>query len=290
MLYQVRQSTSFSYASPVSNAHHALRMKPITGFEQSLVSFDLEITPEPIETSERRDFYGNDMTLITIEDPHDRMMVTARAEVEVERDRVFDELAPGWEQVQDEVVTSCDASSLAPAHFLFFSRKAQSDPTITLYAAESFKPGRSIVEAASDLTMRIHADFDYVPGATDVSTRSSDAFIDRKGVCQDFAHIMISGMRGMGLPAAYVSGYLRTVPPEGEQRLEGADATHAWIAVWCGEEMGWRGFDPTNAIVAGSDHVILAMGRDYDDVSPIDGVFIGIGDHTMSVSVDVVPL
>lgn len=290
MIYEITQTTTFSYAQPVTNAHHALRMTPLNGFRQEVLDFHLSIDPKPLAQESLKDFYGNTLTLIEYSTPHQEMSVTASARVRVERDGVLSELAPEWRDVRDQVHLSTAHQGLAPSHFTFFSRRVNYNDSITSYAAESFSDSRSIVEATGDLTMRIHNDFDYVPGATDVSTPPSTAFADRRGVCQDFAHIMISGLRGLGLPAAYVSGYLRTVPPEGEARLAGSDATHAWVAVWCGPELGWRGFDPTNAIFAGSDHVILAMGRDYADVSPIDGVFVGSGDHYLSVAVDVVPV
>lgn len=290
MIYQITQKSAFSYHAPVTNAHHALRMTPLAKFHQDLLEFDLRIDPEPILRDTVCDFYGNTLTVIEYSTPHQEMTVTASARVRVERDEVLTKLAPPWWEVRDQASVSKDYTGLAPAHFVFFSRRVQSNATITDYAAESFAAHATIVDAAADLTMRIHADFDYAPGATDVSTAPGEAFKDRQGVCQDFAHIMISGLRGLGLPAAYVSGYLRTVPPEGEERLAGADATHAWVAVWCGPELGWRGFDPTNAVPAGSDHVILAIGRDYADVSPIDGVFVGSGAHSLDVAVDVIPV
>jgi transglutaminase-like putative cysteine protease len=145
------------------------------------------------------------------------------------------------------------------------------------------------VAAVAELNNRIHADFRYDPGATEVSTPVAQAFEARHGVCQDFSQIMIVGLRGLGLPASYVSGYLRTIPPPGQPRLEGADATHAWIAVWCGSALGWIGFDPTNAMLAGDDHLVLAVGRDYADVAPIDGVILASGGQTLKVEVDVIP-
>ncbi|MDP3544840.1 MAG: transglutaminase family protein, partial [Phreatobacter sp.] len=143
---------------------------------------------------------------------------------------------------------------------------------------------------ALDLACRIQADFDYAPGETDTSTPAAKAFAMRKGVCQDFTHIMISGLRGLGLPAAYVSGFLRTIPPAGKERLEGADATHAWVSVWCGAALGWWGFDPTNGLIVGEDHIVLAIGRDFVDVAPNGGVVIASGDHDIAVAVDVKPL
>ena len=154
---------------------------------------------------------------------------------------------------------------------------------------ESFPPGRPILAGAVEVMKRIKADFTYELGATTVTTTPSMSFALRRGVCQDFAHIMISGLRGLGLPAAYVSGYLRTVPRSGAARLEGADAMHAWVMVWCGDA-GWWGLDPTNALIASDDHVVLAVGRDYADVAPIGGVMLGSGQQRLNTAVDVIPV
>jgi len=156
------------------------------------------------------------------------------------------------------------------------------------YAAGSFPAGTGIVAGAADLMRRIHQEFRYDPKATVISTPLREVFDKRHGVCQDFAHVMIAGLRGLGLPAAYVSGYLRTIPPEGEPRLQGADATHAWVSVWCGEALGWVGFDPTNDLLVGNDHIMLGMGRDFSDVSPVDGIIVGSPKQKLGVAVDVV--
>ena len=185
-----------------------------------------------------------------------------------------------------------DTSTLGPegpAAYLYPTRRTPNVAAISAYARASFPPGRPIMEAAADLMTRIRDDFTYDPEATDVSTPVLEAFEARHGVCQDFAHIMIVGLRGLGLPAAYVSGYLRTIPPPGQPRLQGADATHAWVSLWCGEGRGWIGFDPTNAILVENDHIILVMGRDYSDVAPIDGIILAPGIQTLTVEVDVVP-
>ena len=164
------------------------------------------------------------------------------------------------------------------------------DPEIRDYARASFPPGRPILAGALDLMRRIKDDFVYEIGATTVSTTPPMSFALRRGVCQDFAHIMISGLRGIGLPAAYVSGYLRTVPKSGAPGLQGADAMHAWVSVWCGAEAGWYGLDPTNAVLAGDDHVVVAIGRDYADVAPIDGVVFASGGQRIDDAVSVTPV
>jgi transglutaminase-like putative cysteine protease len=183
-----------------------------------------------------------------------------------------------------------DIGATSPAHFLFPSRQVSLDPEIADYARESFSPGRPVFAGAFDLMGRIKADFVYEIGATSVATTPSAAYKLRRGVCQDFAHVMIAGLRGIGVPAAYVSGYLRTVPKAGRARLEGADAMHAWVMVWCGTGAGWWGFDPTNAILVGDDHVTLAVGRDYSDIAPIAGIVFASGEQHLEVSVDVIPV
>ena len=198
--------------------------------------------------------------------------------------------APAWETVRDEVFAATDIGPQSPVHFLFASRMVSLDPEIRDYARQSFTPGRSIVEAALELNHRIKTDMTYEIGATTVTTTAPMSFALRRGVCQDFAHIMIAGLRGLGLPAAYVSGYLRTTRTPEQATLQGADAMHAWVMVWCGEALGWIGFDPTNDMIASDDHVVLAVGRDYSDVAPMDGVIVAAGGQRITVSVSVTPV
>jgi transglutaminase-like putative cysteine protease len=192
--------------------------------------------------------------------------------------------------VREEVFAASDIGPQSPVHFLFPSRMVSLDPEIRDYARASFTPGRSILEAALDLNHRIKTDMTYEIGATTVTTTAPMSFALRRGVCQDFAHIMISGLRGLGLPAAYVSGYLRTTRTPEQAALQGADAMHAWVQVWCGHDIGWIGFDPTNDMVASDDHVTLAVGRDYSDVAPMDGVIVAAGGQRITVSVSVTPV
>jgi transglutaminase-like putative cysteine protease len=199
------------------------------------------------------------------------------------------EQSPQWEAVRAETYASEDMSPASPVHFIYPSRQVSFDPGITAYARESFAPARPIRAGAEELMRRIKADFTYQPGATTVTTTPAAAFAQRSGVCQDFAHVMIAGLRGLGLPACYVSGFLRTVPRPGTVRLEGADAMHAWVMVWCGAA-GWWGLDPTNALIASEDHVTLAVGRDYADVAPIDGVVLASGEQRLTTAVDVIPI
>jgi len=172
---------------------------------------------------------------------------------------------------------------------IYPSRNVHIFEAATDYARTSFPPGRPIYEGAVDLNERIHEDFTFDSKATEVTTSPAEAFAAKRGVCQDFAQVMIAALRGLGLPALYVSGYIRTIPPPGKPRLQGADASHAWVRVWCGPSFGWLGLDPTNAIAEGDDHVVVARGRDYRDVPPVDGVIVSSGDHELDVEVDVIP-
>ncbi len=248
----------------------------------------VDIEPAPVQRREGHDFFGNRMTWIELDRSHDTLSVRVASRVAVKRD-IAPEATPPWEEVRDAAFASVDLSPNSPAHYLFPSRQVSLDPEIRAYAAESFAAGRPILEGTVDLMRRIKAEFVYEIGATTASTTPPMSFALRRGVCQDFAHIMISGMRGLGLPAAYVSGYLRTGQPSEKDKLQGAGAMHAWVLVGCGEKVGWRGFDPTNGVFAGDDHVVLAIGRDYADVAPIDGVIFASGGQRLEGSVSVTP-
>ncbi len=236
-----------------------------------------------------RDFFGNATRTLRFDEPHARLILRARSRVAVEPAPARLHFTP-WEAARDAAATSADLGPASPVHHLFASRYVPLLAGAAALARESFVPGRPAAQAALDLAARIHAEFAYDPSATDVSTPLARVLAGRRGVCQDFAHLMIAGLRGLGMPAAYVGGYLRTRPPPGRERLIGADATHAWVAVWCGPEEGWVGVDPTNAIPAGEDHVVLARGRDYGDVAPVSGVVMASSGHRLAVSVDVRPL
>jgi transglutaminase-like putative cysteine protease len=214
--------------------------------------------------------------------------VKLSARVAVDAERVPPE-SPSWENVREAAFATSDLGPLSPAHFLFPSRIVSLDPEIRDYVRQSFTPGRAVLEAAMELVGRMKADIVYEIGATTVTTTPPMSFALRRGVCQDYAHIMISGLRGIGLPAAYVSGYLRSAPRTDSTRLQGADAMHAWVLLWCGAAAGWIGLDPTNGILAGEDHVTLAIGRDYTDVAPMDGVILGSGGQRINVAVAVTP-
>ena len=290
-IYDIRQTTTYSYGSVVPYARHLARMTPVTRQGQRVLSAALSITPEPAERRDGGDFFGNRTVSFLLDDPHDRLEVIARSRVAVRpQPAVHPDSTPRTADIAMAARASRDPGPLSPAQFLFASRAVGLDEGITMWAARSFSPGRAFLEAAIELMQRIHDDFAYDPGATDAQTAPAAVFESRRGVCQDFAHVMIAALRGHGLPAAYVSGYLRTDPPAGQPRLVGADATHAWVQVWCGPQAGWVGLDPTNAIPAGSDHIVLAVGRDYADVAPLDGVIVASGVQALAVGVDVMPL
>jgi transglutaminase-like putative cysteine protease len=291
VIYDVRQTTACVYASPVAHAHHVLRLMPINRAGQRVHVAALQIGPEPQHQREGQDFFGNRLTWIDVEEPHRTLTVKLTARVSV--DALVEPApltTPAWEAVREEAFATRDIGPMSPAHFLFPSRMISLDPEIRDYARESFLPDRPVLDAAIELMKRLKSDIAYEIGATTVTTTPPMSFALRRGVCQDFAHIMISGLRGIGLPAVYVSGYLRSAPRTDATRLQGADAMHAWVLVWCGREAGWIGLDPTNAIIASDEHIVLALGRDYTDVAPMDGVIVGSGGQRIDVAVSVTPV
>ena len=290
MIYDVRHKTTYAYGAPVGFARCILRLTPRSSPWQTVLSNDIAITPKPSSIVERSGPFGERIRTVLVDQPHRALVIEARSRVDVHARRI-DAQAPSaaWETVRELALETDSLGPDGPASFLYATARTPSAPALTDYARQSFLAGRPVVQAAAELMTRIHADFRYDAKATDVSTPAQEAFEARRGVCQDFSHIMISGLRGLGLPAAYVSGYLRTLPPPGRPRLEGADATHAWVSVWCGPGRGWIGFDPTNAVFAEDDHIVLAIGRDYSDVAPIEGVILAPGRQKLKVEVDVIP-
>jgi transglutaminase-like putative cysteine protease len=290
MIYDVRQETVYHYASPVADARHVLRLGLGDRPSQRVFAGVLDVFPTPVERREGHDFFGNRVTWVALNQPHDQLTIRVAARVSVERPTAFDPAGTmAWEAVRTQAWAVTDLSPQSPAHFMFPSRQVSLDPEICHYADSSFWPERPCLEAAIDLMHRIKSEFVYDVGATSATTTPPMSFALRRGVCQDFSHIMISGLRSLGLPAAYVSGYLCTAVSPGRKRLAGADAMHAWVLIWCGMETGWVGLDPTNDMIAGNDHIELAIGRDYADVAPIDGVIVASGPQRLEVSVDVTP-
>ena len=291
MIYDIRHVTTYSYESPVGFARCTLRLEPCRGDGQQVLSHSIDIRPRPADRTTRVDFFGTQTESVLIEVQHRMLRIDSRSRVMVSRQapgRAAD--SPAWEWVREAAFVSTSLDAAAPIGYVFASPLVPIQPAVTGYAAASFAEAGGILAGAVDLMRRIRTDFKYDPKATVVSTPLKEVFEKRHGVCQDFAHVMIAGLRGLGLPAAYVSGYLRTSPPAGRPRLQGADATHAWVSVWCGEKMGWIGFDPTNDILVENNHIILAVGRDFSDVSPVDGVIVGPRRQKLAVAVDVLPV
>ena len=290
MIYDVRQTTSYTYETAVTRARHVLRLLPVARERQRVTAAMLDIDPDPMSRREAVDFFGNWTTMVELEEPHETLTVKLAARITVmPSPPARPEDTEPWENIRAQTYGTEDIGPASPVHFVYPSRQISLDPDIRDYTGKSFAPGRPILAGAEELMRRIKDDFIYEPGATTVRTTPSAAFKLRRGVCQDFAHIMIAGLRGLGLPAAYVSGFLRTVPRPGRQRLEGADAMHAWMMVWCGGA-GWWGLDPTNALIASEDHLVLAIGRDYADVAPVDGVVLSSGEQYLKTAVDVIPV
>ena len=290
MIYDIHHVTTYEYGSPVKYAHCALRLTPIDLPGQTVLETVMTIDPAPSQMTERLCFFGNRVTSLTIATEHSDLIVTVDTSIDVDRGPAprADGTA-SFEAVREEAFDSVSLDKDLPAHFLHPSRYAPRFAPAADYARASFTAGRPMLEGAIDLMRRIRADFKYDTKATVVSTPISEAFEKRRGVCQDFAHIMIAGLRGIGLPAAYVSGYIRTIPPPGKKRLQGADAMHAWVSVWCGGDAGWVDLDPTNSMLIGNDHIVLAKGRDYADISPVSGIILGAREQDVDVEVDVIP-
>lgn len=287
--YRILHTTTYAYSEPVSLCQNVVHLSPRPCSRQQSERSVLNITPDPAVMEERVDYFGNPVGYFTIQEPHRELTVAVMHRVSVQSEPPPEAAAtPQWELVRDRLLTDRDPVWLDALQFAFDSRFTGADVNLGAYAAKSFPPGRPILEAALDLTKRIHTDFVYDPRATTMSTPVAEVFASRRGVCQDFAHLQIACLRTLGLAVRYVSGYLSTVPPPGRPRLVGADASHAWISIFCGDA-GWVDLDPTNDQVIGDRHVLLAWGRDYDDVSPMKGVILGGGQHTIRVAVDVSP-
>jgi transglutaminase-like putative cysteine protease len=283
MRYRIRHETRYHYADPVSVSHHIVRLTPRQTATQIPFSSVITITPRPSGRSMHFDYFGNQVTAFNLLEPHEHFVVEAVSELTVNRPAPVDLTASvPWEQL-------CNTQNLEACQYVFDSRRAAARPELADYARESFPAKRPFLEAVRDLTARIYADFRFDTKATEVSTPVETFFEKRRGVCQDFSHLQIACLRSLGLPARYVSGYLRTLPPPGKPRLVGADASHAWCSVW-EPEAGWVDFDPTNNCIPSEDHITVAWGRDYSDVSPVYGVLLGGADHDLDVGVDVLPL
>ena len=290
MKYLITHRTIYHYSSDVALCHNEARLLPRETSWQQCHPSRLAIRPRPALSVERRDFFGNRVLYFVIQDIHQQLEVAVTTEVRVLGARPLAESGSSlpWEQARAALRETPAPEMIEARQFVLDSPFVAAAPTFREYAAPSFPPGRPLLEAMADLNRRIHEEFTYDPHFTTVATPLNQVLRERRGVCQDFAHLAIACLRALGLAARYVSGYLETLPPPGQPRLVGADASHAWLAMYV-PGAGWAEFDPTNDCIPGEKHITLAWGRDYGDVAPLNGVMTGGGSHTLDVSVDVAP-
>lgn len=304
MKYRIIHKTEYIYDEPASLCYNEARMQPRSlmhpMFEQ--ICLDMQITVEPpySDYRQRTDFFGNHVLYFTVPQSHEQMLITATSEVQVEP--VWDQgrtvpradllekdakSSPAWETVRDQLQNALAADTVEARQFVMNSPLVTVSPEVAGYAAPSFAGGRPILEATYDLMQRIFYEFDFVSGVTTIATPLAEVLEKRRGVCQDFAHLMVACLRAKGLAARYMSGYIETLPPPGEEKLVGADASHAWCAVFVPGQ-GWIDFDPTNNLIPKDQHIVLGWGRDFSDVTPLRGVFFSHGQHKLQVEVDVI--
>ena len=291
MMYRVKHVTTYRYGDPVLLAHHLAHLTPRQTPHQTCLRAQLRITPQPAEIDESGvDYYGNPTAFFGLRDPHGTLTVQVTSKVEVRaRELPAADRGEPWAGPRDPLAGLSGDTLIEVADFCFDSPFVAVSPDIRAYAEASFPAGRPLMGCLLDLNSRIRHEFAYDPAATTVATPLSEVLAQRRGVCQDFAHLFIACVRAMGLPARYVSGYLLTKPPPGKPKLRGSDASHAWVSVFL-PEIGWVDFDPTNNCLPNEEHVTLGWGRDFDDVSPLRGVVLGGGEHRLKVGVDVEPI
>lgn len=290
MIYDVSHRTIYRYSTPVAQSQHIVHMAPRPVDRQRIKGHTLLIEPAPTIRTEREDFYGNRVVMFDIEQDHKELVVHARSTIGVSAPKPIDIASSmPWDALARRIADPRAGVDLGIVRYACASRHTRTTPDIAAYVLPSFPPGRPVLEAAWSLVERIYADFTFDPRATDVSTPITQVLQRRRGVCQDFSHLALACLRTMRIAARYVSGYILTKPPAGMPRLAGADASHAWISVWS-PEFGWVDFDPTNGLMPKDEHITIAYGRDYDDVSPISGILLGGSEHSVSVGVDVIPL
>lgn len=290
MKFEVSHRTTYHYSEPVVHSQHLVHLAPRQTPLQSTEHHSLIIEPAPTTRFDGVDAFGNPVTMLEIEVPHENLVLHARSRIETRARASFNaSLTTPWDQLDEHLDGRSEHIALDVVQFRCHSPATRLTSEIHAFAAQSFIRGRPVTEAAIDLAHRVFDDFVFDPTATDVATPVAEVLRRRRGVCQDFAHLTLAALRSHRIPCRYVSGYILTHPPPGQPRLQGADASHAWISVWS-PELGWTGIDPTNGKLADEEHVVFAEGREYGDVSPIAGVLLGGGGHGVNVAVDVVPV
>ena len=285
--YKVVHTTEYSGTSPVSVCHNQAWLRPRATQSQTIEDYDLQITPRPSSLNWRTDTFGNGVVHLSFNEGYDKLVVRSESHVEVTA-RKWPASGTPWEVVREEL-RKRPAQDLPAYEFTFSSRLIRTSRELADYAKQDFRGGRSVIESLIDLTTRIHEDFEYDPRATTIATPVEHVLKHRKGVCQDFAHVQIAMLRSLGLPARYVSGYVRTGNRSDRPDMIGADASHAWLSC-LDPAIGWIDADPTNKTLTDDDHVTIAWGRDYSDVPPLRGVFVGGGKHSLKVGVSVSPI
>jgi transglutaminase-like putative cysteine protease len=289
MRYRIVHRTDYRYEQPVTLCHNEAHLQPRANGRQSCLRHELQVDPPVAVSSQREDFFGNPVHYFAIQQQHELLSVVSVSEVQIapEPVQLHFQSSSDWAEVPERLANERTPANVDARQYVLASPLVRSWPQLAAYAAESFAPGRSLVEAVHDLMQRIHHEFAYDPGVTTVTTPIETVFEQRRGVCQDFAHLAIACLRSLSLPARYVSGYIETLPPPGQEKLVGSDASHAWFSVY-DPEVGWLDFDPTNNQIPMDQHITTAWGRDYSDITPLKGVIFGGGaSHSTDVAVDV---
>lgn len=290
MRYRIHCRIAYEYDHRAGSARHHLRLMPaIIPGVQRLVAGHIEISPKPEEENRFSDFFGNQVTAVANREPHQTISFSLHAQVQREEPMAALAMAPPLSRMEEEIRLSSDRSPSSPLHYMADTARIARTKRLSEFARDHVRGGMDAIEAMEAVALALHREMTFDPEATEVDTLPEDAFDRRRGVCQDYTQILIACLRGIHIPAAYVSGYLRTVPPPGQPRLAGADAMHAWVRAWCGRAAGWREYDPTNALRVASDHVMVAVGRDYADIAPVRGIARLAGGQATKQSVDLVP-
>ncbi|GAB4463835.1 MAG: transglutaminase family protein [Anaerolineae bacterium] len=302
MNYRVIHKTEYVYQEPASLCYNEARLVPRSFerclFTQTCLNYKILVEPTPTDYRERTDFFGNPVLYYTVRQPHRRTVITTTSHVRLSPSPLetgdgglplHPAAAAPWEEVARRTLTELAKETVEARQYVMNSPKVAVFPALAQFAAPSFEAGRPVLEAVHGLMTRIFETLDFVPGVTTIATPLAEVLDKRRGVCQDYAHLMVGCLRAQGLAARYISGYIETLPPPGQEKLVGADASHAWCAVYV-PGLGWVDFDPTNNLIPRNQHITLGWGRDFADVTPLKGVFFSHGPHNLKVSVDVTRL